>query len=62
MFKLAHAPGAFVAELLATLQVRYPDVPIFFAETRQLAEQWNYRFLGAALADAAAEADAETAG
>jgi hypothetical protein len=46
-----------VAELLATLQVRYPSVPIVFCETRPLAEQWTYRFLGAALAYASAEAD-----
>jgi hypothetical protein len=46
-----------VAELLATVQVRYRSVPIVFAETRPLAEQWTYRFLGAALAYAAAEAD-----
>lgn len=57
VFKLTHAPGAFVAELLATLQVRYPAVPIVFCETRPLAEQWTYRFLGAALAYAAAEAE-----
>jgi hypothetical protein len=25
-------------------------VPIHFAETRPLAEEWTYRFLGAALA------------
>lgn len=59
VYKLPHAPGAFVAEILATLQVRYPDVPIFFAETRQLAEQWTYRFLGAALAYATAESEHE---
>jgi len=59
VFKLAHAPGAFVAELLATVQVRYPGVPVIFAESRPLAEQWTYRFLGAALAYAEAEADAE---
>lgn len=48
--------SAFVAELLATLQVRYPSVPIVFRETRPLAEQWTDRFLGAALAYASAKA------
>lgn len=42
-------PG-FVTEMLAALTVRYPSVPIHFAETRPLAEEWTYRFLGAALA------------
>ncbi|HEX6195209.1 MAG TPA: histone-like nucleoid-structuring protein Lsr2, partial [Jiangellaceae bacterium] len=28
----------------------YPTVPIVFCETRRLAEEWTYRFLGAALA------------
>jgi hypothetical protein len=38
-----------VADGLAELQVRYPSVPIVFCETRQLAQEWAYRFLGAAL-------------
>ena len=38
-----------VADGLAELQVRYPTVPIVFGETRQLAQEWTYRFLGAAL-------------
>jgi hypothetical protein len=39
-----------VAEMLAGAQVRYPNVPIVFCETRALAQEWAYRFLGAALA------------
>jgi hypothetical protein len=39
-----------VAEMLAGAQVRYPNVPIVFCETRPLAQEWAYRFLGAALA------------
>jgi len=50
LFKLEYAQPGFVTELLATLTVRYPTVPIQFSETRQLAEEWTYRFLGAALA------------
>lgn len=41
-------PGVF-AEGLAEAQVRFPRVPIVFCETRQLAQEWTYRFLGAAL-------------
>ena len=57
VFKLRHARPAAVAEGLADLQVRWPTVPIHFCETRQLAEEWTYRFLGAALAWARTEHD-----
>jgi hypothetical protein len=50
LFKLEHTQPGFVTEMLAALTVRYPTVPIHFAETRPLAEEWTYRFLGAALA------------
>ena len=50
LFKLEHTKPGFVTELLAVLTVRYPTVPIHSAETRPLAEEWTYRFLGAALA------------
>jgi hypothetical protein len=30
------------------LQIRWPNVPVVFCETRQLAEEWTYRFLAAA--------------
>lgn len=39
---------AKVADSLAELQVRHPSVPLVFAETRPLAEEWTYRFLAAA--------------
>jgi ERCC4-type nuclease len=50
---LAHpfTPGGFLPDLLARVQVRYPEVPIVFCETRPLAEEWTYRYLGAALAE-----------
>lgn len=48
VFKLEHARPSVVAEALAETQVRWPGVPIFFATTRPLAEEWTYRFLGAA--------------
>jgi hypothetical protein len=54
LFKLEHTKPGFVTEMLAALTVRYPTVPITFCETRPLAEEWTYRFLGAALAYAQA--------
>jgi hypothetical protein len=58
LFKLEHVAPGFVAELLAAVQVRYPSVPIVFCETRPLAEDWTYRYLGAALAHRLAEDEA----
>lgn len=55
LFKLEHTQPGFVVEMLAALTVRYPTVPIHFCETRPLAEEWTYRFLGAALAHHQAE-------
>jgi hypothetical protein len=49
VFKLSHAPGATVAEALAEAQARFPAVPIVFCETRSLAQEWIYRWLGACL-------------
>ena len=49
VFKLTRVRPRIVADGLAELQVRYPAVPIVFCETRQLAQEWAYRFLGAAL-------------
>ena len=51
LFSLAHVKPGFVADLLARVQVRWPSVPVFFAETRPLAEEWTYRFLAAAVAE-----------
>jgi hypothetical protein len=36
--------------LVAQLQVRYPNVPIVFADSRKLAEDWTHRYLAAAAA------------
>jgi hypothetical protein len=44
---------------LAELQVHFPTVPIVFCETRQLAEEWTYRFLGAAVAAEVDRADTD---
>lgn len=50
-----HVTPGFVLELVARLQVRYPSVPIVFCGTRKLAEEWTFRFLGAARAEALGE-------
>lgn len=50
VFKLTWTRPATVADGIAELQVRWPTVPIVFAETRQLAEEWTYRYLATARA------------
>jgi Lsr2 protein len=49
---------ARIADSLAELQVRHPGVPLVFAETRPLAEEWTYRFLAAAVQHAGDDAHA----
>jgi ERCC4-type nuclease len=49
IFKVKFVRPALVADGLAELQARWPSVPIVFAETRRLAEEWTYRWLAAAL-------------
>lgn len=51
LFTLPHAPVARAAEALAELQARFPQVPVTFCETRKLAEEWTYRWLGACLVE-----------
>jgi ERCC4 domain/Lsr2 len=50
VFKLDRVRPSVVADGLAEAQVRFPTVPIVFCETRKLAQEWTYRFLGAAIA------------
>jgi hypothetical protein len=56
VFRLERIRPALVADGLAELQVRWPNVPVVFCETRHLAEEWTYRFLAAARAWADTEA------
>lgn len=42
----------------ARVQVRYPEISIVFLETRPLAEEWTFRYLGAALAEFESEQQA----
>jgi hypothetical protein len=46
-----HVQPGFLADLVAQLQVRYPNVPIVFCGSRKFAEEWTFRFLGAARAE-----------
>jgi ERCC4 domain len=48
IYKLDRVRPAVVADGLAEYQVRWANVPIAFCESRQLAEEWTYRFLAAA--------------
>jgi hypothetical protein len=51
----AHTQPGWLLELVARLQVRYPTVPIVFADSRKLAEEYTYRYLAAALVHHAPE-------
>ena len=53
IFGLTHVRPAVIADLVAECQARHPSVPIIFAETRALAQEWTYRFLAAARAEVA---------
>jgi len=59
LFTLPYVKPGFVADLLARVQVRWPTVPVFFAETRPLAEEWTCRFLGAAVRERLADSRVE---
>jgi hypothetical protein len=48
LLKVDRVRPAVVLDGLAELQIRYPNVPIVFCETRPLAEEWVYRYLAAA--------------
>ncbi|MTV25028.1 hypothetical protein FTX61_06295 [Nitriliruptoraceae bacterium ZYF776] len=58
VFRSEHVRPAVVADGLAELQVRVPEVPVMFSGARKLAEEWTYRFLGAAAVWAAEEGHA----
>jgi hypothetical protein len=62
LFALEHVPGGQVADALAEAQARFPSVPVMFAGSRPLAQEWTYRFLGAALRELADHSDAAASG
>src|SRR6266566_1720636 len=51
LFRTQPGRGSWLADMLGRLAVRYPEVPVIFAGSRKFAEEWAYRFLGAAVAD-----------
>lgn len=53
LFRTQPRRGSWLADMLGRLAVRYLEVPIVFAGSRRFAEEWAYRFLGAAVGDAA---------
>lgn len=55
LFDLTYVRPAAVLDALAELQVRWPEVPVTFSQSRKLAEEWTYRYLGAVRAWAETE-------
>lgn len=55
LFRTQPGRGSWLADMLGRLTVRYPEVPIVFAGSRRFAEEWTYRFLGAAMGDTTGE-------
>jgi hypothetical protein len=53
LLKVEHTQPGWILDLLARLQVRYRAVPIVFTGSRKLAEEYTFRFLGAARAELA---------
>lgn len=53
LLELDHVQPGYVLDLVARVQIRHPSVPIVWAGSRKHAEEWTFRFLGAARADLA---------
>lgn len=49
LLRNTYAPPGYLADLAARVQVRYPNVPIVFVESRKLGEEWTFRFFKAAV-------------
>ena len=58
LFRTQPGRGSWLADMLGRLAVRYPEVPIIFAGSRKFAEEWAYRFLGAAVGDSGPTSEA----
>ena len=56
LLRVEHVKPGWLLELVAQLGVRYPSVPIVFADSRKLAEEWTFRFLAATLSHETAAA------
>lgn len=48
---LTYITPGYILDLVARLQVRHAQVPIVWAGSRKHAEEWTFRFLGAARAE-----------
>lgn len=55
--RVERAQPTWLLELVARLQVRYPAIPLVFADSRKMAEEWTFRFLAAALAQHGGESE-----
>jgi hypothetical protein len=55
IYKQDRVRPALVADGIAECQIRWPNIPIVFCESRSLAEEWTYRYLAAAHTWACAE-------
>ncbi len=53
LFRTQPGRGSWLADMLGRLAIRYPEVPVVFSGSRRFAEEWAYRFLGAAVGDTA---------
>ncbi len=51
LFRTQPGRGSWLADMLGRLAIRYPEVPVVFSGSRRFAEEWAYRFLGAAVGD-----------
>jgi hypothetical protein len=51
LFRAQPGRGSWLGDILGRLAVRYPEVPVMFTGSRNFAEEWAYRFLGAAAGD-----------
>jgi hypothetical protein len=51
LFRTQPGRGSWLADMFGRLAVRCPEVPVIFAGSRKFAEEWAYRFFGAAVAD-----------
>ncbi len=58
LFRTQRDRGSWLGDMLGRLAVRYPEVPIIFAGSRKFAEEWAYRFFGAAVGDRSTIAEA----
>lgn len=52
LFRLQHVEPVWIADVLSRLHARYAEIQVTFPDSRMFAEEWSYRFLASAAADA----------